>query len=245
MNKSLISRFAIIILIIGVWTASIFPYRDQPFLKVMRDSAQPSLIDNRFETLLKDAAVEFEASRDKDGNTSLPARDVVKRLASKAEPPITLSDYIQIYEQQGASNKTVLQFVSRKASGKLKKGIDLAGGTEFVIGFEKLPESEERSVVAVRDEIVEIIRNRIDRVGVTEPQIKAIGDRTISVTVPAVKPEDVAERIRTLLKHVEPEKLYISPDCGFFQLPRWITYLKLQALVAGTKLVRQELEGKG
>jgi 5-methyltetrahydropteroyltriglutamate--homocysteine methyltransferase len=59
------------------------------------------------------------------------------------------------------------------------------------------------------------------------------------------KPEDVAERIRMLLKTVAPEKLYISPDCGFFQLPRWITYLKLQALVAGTKIVRQELEGRG
>jgi 5-methyltetrahydropteroyltriglutamate--homocysteine methyltransferase len=57
------------------------------------------------------------------------------------------------------------------------------------------------------------------------------------------KPEDVAERIRMLLKTVEPEKLYISPDCGFFQLPRWITYLKLQALVAGTKIVRQEMGG--
>jgi len=59
------------------------------------------------------------------------------------------------------------------------------------------------------------------------------------------KPEDVAERIHMLLKTVDPEKLYISPDCGFFQLPRWITYLKLQALVAGTKIVRQELEGRG
>ena len=55
------------------------------------------------------------------------------------------------------------------------------------------------------------------------------------------KPEDVAERIRTLLKHVEPEKLYISPDCGFFQLPRWLTYLKLEAMVAGTEIVRREL----
>ena len=53
--------------------------------------------------------------------------------------------------------------------------------------------------------------------------------------------EDVAERIRLLLGHVEPEKLYVSPDCGFFQLPRWVTYLKLESLVAGTKIVRQEL----
>ena len=54
-------------------------------------------------------------------------------------------------------------------------------------------------------------------------------------------PEDVAERIRELLKYVSPEKLYINPDCGFFQLPRWLSYLKLEAMVAGTKIVRREL----
>ncbi|MQG38975.1 MAG: methionine synthase [SAR202 cluster bacterium] len=54
-------------------------------------------------------------------------------------------------------------------------------------------------------------------------------------------PEDVAERIRILLKHTNPEKMSINPDCGFFQLPRWLAYKKLQALVAGTQLVRSEL----
>ena len=57
------------------------------------------------------------------------------------------------------------------------------------------------------------------------------------------QPEDVAERIREMLRVVEPDKLYVSPDCGFFQLPRWITYLKLEAMVKGTKLVRDELAG--
>lgn len=56
-------------------------------------------------------------------------------------------------------------------------------------------------------------------------------------------PEDVAERIREFLKYVPPEKLYVSPDCGFFQLPRWLSYLKLEALVKGTEIVRQELVG--
>ena len=57
------------------------------------------------------------------------------------------------------------------------------------------------------------------------------------------KPEDVAERIRLFLGQVSPDRLYISPDCGFFQLPRWLTYLKLEALVAGTNIVRKELTG--
>ena len=56
-------------------------------------------------------------------------------------------------------------------------------------------------------------------------------------------PEDVAERIREILQYVSPEKLYLNPDCGFFQLPRWLTYLKLEALVAGAEIVRKELEG--
>ena len=57
------------------------------------------------------------------------------------------------------------------------------------------------------------------------------------------KPEDVAERVRLILEHVPADKLYVNPDCGFFQLPRWITQLKLQAMVEGTKLVREELAG--
>ena len=54
-------------------------------------------------------------------------------------------------------------------------------------------------------------------------------------------PEDVAERIREFLRYVPPEKLYINPDCGFFQLPRWLSRLKLEAMVAGTSIVRREL----
>jgi 5-methyltetrahydropteroyltriglutamate--homocysteine methyltransferase len=54
-------------------------------------------------------------------------------------------------------------------------------------------------------------------------------------------PEEVAERIRETLKHVPVEQLWINPDCGFFQLPRWLAAAKLKNMVAGTKIVRREL----
>lgn len=54
-------------------------------------------------------------------------------------------------------------------------------------------------------------------------------------------PDDVANRLRKLLEFTPPEKIYVNPDCGFFQLPRWITYLKLEAMVAGTNIIRNEL----
>ncbi len=57
-------------------------------------------------------------------------------------------------------------------------------------------------------------------------------------------PEDVAERLRLVLRYADPEKVYINPDCGFGWSPRNMAVGKLQAMVAGTRMVRQEL-GRG
>ena len=57
-------------------------------------------------------------------------------------------------------------------------------------------------------------------------------------------PDDVAERIRLALEHVPPERLTIVPDCGFFQLPRWLAFQKLQRMVEGTLRVRRDLLGR-
>ena len=43
------------------------------------------------------------------------------------------------------------------------------------------------------------------------------------------------------LKHVQPGKLSITPDCGFSQTARWAAVAKLKAMVAGTEIVRKEL----
>ena len=55
--------------------------------------------------------------------------------------------------------------------------------------------------------------------------------------------EDVAQRIREALKYAPAEKMTLVPDCGLFQLPRWLAVLKLKSLVEGTKVVRKELTG--
>jgi 5-methyltetrahydropteroyltriglutamate--homocysteine methyltransferase len=54
-------------------------------------------------------------------------------------------------------------------------------------------------------------------------------------------PETVAERIRSALQYVEPERLILAPDCGMKYLPREVAFGKLCALVEGARRVRQEL----
>jgi len=53
--------------------------------------------------------------------------------------------------------------------------------------------------------------------------------------------EEVATRIRTLLRHVAPDKLWLNPDCGFWETPRWAARLKMKSLVDGARIVRAEL----
>jgi len=75
------------------------------------------------------------------------------------------------------------------------------------------------------------------------------GDKTLAAGLVDVKnyyietPEDVAGRIRRTLEVVPPEKLTITPDCGFSQTARWAARAKLRAMVEGARIVRRELTG--
>jgi 5-methyltetrahydropteroyltriglutamate--homocysteine methyltransferase len=54
-------------------------------------------------------------------------------------------------------------------------------------------------------------------------------------------PEDIASRVRHCLKYAAPERLSFAPDCGLSQTARWASRLKLQNMVAGVKIARDEL----
>jgi 5-methyltetrahydropteroyltriglutamate--homocysteine methyltransferase len=55
-------------------------------------------------------------------------------------------------------------------------------------------------------------------------------------------PELVAERLRLVLRHIEPERVHVTPDCGFSQTARHVATRKLASMAQGVRLVRQELQ---
>ncbi|HOK56860.1 MAG TPA: protein translocase subunit SecD [bacterium] len=78
---------------------------------------------------------------------------------------------------------------------KLKKGLDLQGGIHVVLEVEK-EKIEEKSLSDLTERALEIIRNRIDALGVTEPVIQKEGTYRIIVDLPGVKdPEKAIEII--------------------------------------------------
>jgi len=53
--------------------------------------------------------------------------------------------------------------------------------------------------------------------------------------------ETVAARIRRALPYVAPEHIVVAPDCGLKYLPRDVAAGKMRAMVAGARIMRQEL----
>ena len=77
--------------------------------------------------------------------------------------------------------------------------------------------------------------------------LRDLGDKTIVLGVldlgaeEVETPEVVAGRIRRALDVLPPERLVVAPDCGMKYLPRERAFRKLAAMVAGARLVADDL----
>ncbi len=77
------------------------------------------------------------------------------------------------------------------------------------------------------------------------PNDRELAAGVVDVKNHVVEPvETIAERIRLLLKSIKPEKLWLVPDCGFSQTPRFLALQKLCNLVKAAAMVRAELAGR-
>jgi 5-methyltetrahydropteroyltriglutamate--homocysteine methyltransferase len=81
-----------------------------------------------------------------------------------------------------------------------------------------------------------------------DPEVlRDLSDKTIVLGVLDLGSDEVetadvvAERIRRALDVVPPERVVVAPDCGMKYLPRERAFRKLEAMVAGARLVRGEL----
>jgi len=53
--------------------------------------------------------------------------------------------------------------------------------------------------------------------------------------------DEIVDRIHKVLEHIEPERVYLSTDCGLKALPRFCAFQKLKALSRAAARVRDEI----
>ena len=94
-------------------------------------------------------------------------------------------------ETMKSSNPDGFAQLQKKA---LKLGLDLQGGMRVVLEVDK-SKLDENAAKDARERALEIIRNRIDEFGVSEPVIQAQGDSRIVVELPALQDPDRARNL--------------------------------------------------
>ena len=81
-------------------------------------------------------------------------------------------------------NRAILNRLQREASGKIKLGLDLRGGTSFLIGIDTNKMAQTVDKKALVGQAIEVLRKRVDKFGVAEPMIVAEGEDRIVIQMP-------------------------------------------------------------
>ncbi len=93
----------------------------------------------------------------------------------------------------------VLNMLQRRASGRIRLGLDLQGGTSFLVGMDtnKLNSVDEQRQAL--NQAVDVLRRRVDKFGVAEPLIQPAGNDRILIQLPGLSEgemESVKETIQ-------------------------------------------------
>jgi SecD/SecF fusion protein len=104
---------------------------------------------------------------------------------------IVLSAYtvwpsIQVHSKKGDAKKTFLKENPKLGAKSINFGLDLAGGTSITLQIDQSGLKDGEDIKDIQAQSLEIIRNRVDQYGLSEPQISPSGDDRILVELAGV-----------------------------------------------------------
>ena len=137
LKKSILYRLVFAVVIVGMWGYSFLTgHEDKDFYVQFQNEAKT--VEGLAELITAAKALE-----EKD---ELSAPAALARAASADGKK--LHAYVDIYGRNEPSNKAVAQFVFEGSQAKLRKGIDIQGGTEIIVSFDAHSPEHARSAPA-------------------------------------------------------------------------------------------------
>jgi SecD/SecF fusion protein len=169
----------------------------------------------------KDLVEEFNA-RAVGRDTNLTAIVTEARKLEKARPYSTFNNLkeaigtnditryfpgIRAAKNEPDPTVAILNRLQQESAGKIKLGLDLQGGTSFLVGVDtgKDTTSKTNKITAAEDkdrvlsQAIEVLRKRVDKFGVAEPVLQPAGENMILIQLPGLS-EEVKVRARETLK---------------------------------------------
>ena len=193
-----------------LWSVfTLIPLKDQPFGDYIKQeaSAKPA----EFTKLLGEVATRIQAGRAPSVYVALKQIGAEQKLdLSQFFPDIKLESTLTNIEKR---NNLLLDELLRRSHGRLQLGLDLKGGVAFTLEVDESALSADAQ--HIRDEkltkAIEIIGNRVNGLGVSEPIIRPIGANRIEVQLPNVSTKDNPEIVNNLRKPARLDFKMVHP----------------------------------
>jgi SecD/SecF fusion protein len=122
--------------------------------------------------------------------------------------------------RQVDSTRYILNRLQREGAGKVRLGLDLQGGTSFLVAMQTntLAMTDTNDVVQefkqekALSQAVEVLRRRVDKFGVAEPIIQPAGRDRILIQLPGLAEEDKQRAMANIQKAAFLEFRLVHPD---------------------------------
>ena len=195
MNKQLGWKFGVIALVIAGAFWFMWPPFNRDLVAAFEQRAMAK--DAAFNTLM-------EKVRAKDAAT--PFRSFQNLREAVEEQKIDLRNYFPDIAPASAktANLDILNQIDRECGGKIKLGLDLKGGTQFLLRMD-VSQIDAAGRGAAINQGMEIIGKRVNKFGVSEPIIQRVGEDRILVQLPGL-----AERDRTEARRAIEQTAYLE-----------------------------------
>ena len=192
MKRNNLWRWLFVVFVLGWSMWELYPLKDRPLIDAFEEMATNQ--DEKFQAIVKEARALAATGSGSAYNHLLAAAG-----------DTALTNYFPNYRPDGEvkANAYILNKVQRKAAGEVRLGIDLKGGTSFRLAMDMdalRSTMQNTNTVAGRtnavntnptvtpyerqaalSQAVEVLRRRVDRLGVAEPVIQPVGEDQIVV----------------------------------------------------------------
>ncbi len=113
-----------------------------------------------------------------------------------------LTHYFPFFEAKNElhPNSFILNRLQREAAGRVRLGLDLQGGTSFLVKMDTNGLAQASDASSALSQAVEVLRKRVDKFGVAEPLIQPEGKDRILVQLPGLSAADQESAKNTIQK---------------------------------------------
>jgi SecD/SecF fusion protein len=192
-----------------------YPPTNRDLLQTFQEQAASAKIDTNFTAIVNRA-------QDLDKLHSEPQQQFGNLLTAVGTNDIRpYFPYINVANEPHPT-MAILNAVQKKALGKIKLGLDLQGGTEFLVSLDTNhvnagdTNSTESARSAERQRLVseaaEVLRRRVDNLGVAEPVIQAQGEDHVMIQLPGLSEAAQEEAKKNIQKAAYLEFRLVHPD---------------------------------